>query len=184
MPVPAGPSSVVTVDQVKVRLKIPAATTTHDDKIQEFIDAAEAAYARMMGRPVSGSDTKRFDGGVDSILLPPGADSVTAAAYTDGTTVDTADLYVDNGIVYWGYGTAGRWTRGTRNVELTYTVETMPADHREVILGDVAGYFAATQRMGDPRQDENGYVTGFYGTPSNPWPGIAKLAASLNVGMG
>lgn len=166
---------------MKVRLKIPAATTAHDDKIQEFIDAAEAEYARYVG-PLSGTVTESLDGGSTSVILASAnVSAVTEAAYSDGTAVSVDDLELDTrtGIVHWGYGTAGRFAYGSRNVVLTYTIGTLTADHREAIIADVAGYFAATQRAGDERTDANGYADGFYNTPMNLFPRIRALAAPV-----
>ena len=137
--------AVVTVAQVRARLN--KTLTVDDTEIGEMIDAAEAEYAALVG-PIT-EKTLRFDGGRASLILPVNAATVTAVSYSDGTVVDVADLELDadTGILHWGYDTAGYFTFGARNVSVTFTV-TVPANHKEAIIADVAGYFAATQRGG------------------------------------
>ena len=140
--------AVVTVAQVRARLN--KTLTVDDAEIGEMIDAAEAEYASQVG-PIT-TKTLSFDGGRSSLILPVNAATVTAVSYSDGTVVDVADLEldVDSGLLHWGYGTAGYFTFGARNVTVTFTV-TVPANHKEAIIADVAGYFAATQRGGGGR---------------------------------
>lgn len=146
-----------------------------DGTIQRMLDAALAEYETFVG-PLPGSVTEFHDGGRDSIILASPMATITAAAYTDGTSITVSDLTARNGIVRWGYGTAGRFSYGTQNVEITYTAGSLPANHREAIIADVAGYFAATQRAGEPRVDENGYAAGFFNAPTNLFPRIRALA--------
>lgn len=171
----------VSPDEVKLRL---GKTTSDDDgEIEDMIAAAEAEYAELIG-PI-GSTTAKFHGGGASIILPAGVTAVTAAAYDDGTTIDLDDLDLDTrtGILHWGYNTAGVFTTGMRNVTLTYTV-ALPANHREAIIADVAGYFAATQRGGGtvtPRFPGEGYAEAYEapGTPLTLFPRIRALAARM-----
>lgn len=171
----------VSPDEVKLRL---GKTTSDDDgEIEDMIAAAEAEYAELIG-PI-GETTARFHGGQKSIILPAGVTAVTAAAYDDGTTIDLDDLDLDTrtGILHWGYNTAGRFTYGSRNVTLTYTV-ALPANHREAIIADVAGYFAATQRGNSslaPRLPGEGYAAVYEapGAPMTLFPRIRALAAKM-----
>lgn len=127
-----------------VRLRLNKTLTVDDDEIRDMLDAAVREYTEYVG-PV-GSVTETLSGGGDRLILrAPVVAEITAAAYADGTVIDVDDLTVDNGIVYWGYGTAGFFTWGTRNVTVTYTVGDLPVNHREVIIADVAGYFEASQ---------------------------------------
>lgn len=165
-------SSEITVDEVKLRLRM--TVDTNDDKIQSMLDAALAAYTRYVA-PLPGSVTETFDaGGTALVLRSADASAVTGASYDDGTTITASDLTVENGIVRWGYGTAGRFSYG--RVSITYTVGALDLDHREAILADVAGYFAATQRAGEQRLDENGFAAGYYNQPSMLFPRIMALA--------
>jgi len=136
-------AGVIQIADVRARLN--KTLTVDDDEIRDMIRAAEREYAEWVA-PL-GTVTETFSGGTDRLVLrAPNVTAITAAAYTDGTTISTDDLTVDNGIVYWGYNTAGYFTWGTRNVTITYTVGDVPANHRETIIADVAGYFEATQR--------------------------------------
>jgi hypothetical protein len=66
-------------------------------------------------------------------------------------------------------------------VSITYAAPALPANHREVIIADVAGYFAATQRGGAGRPSftgEAGYEEAYASTPQVLFPRIRALAAS------
>jgi hypothetical protein len=157
-----------------VRARLNKSLTVDDDEIRDMIRAAEAEYAEWVA-PI-GSVTETFSGGTDRLVLrAPSVTEITEAAYTDGTTIDVDDLLVDNGIVSWGYGTAGYFTWGTRNVTLTYTAADIPAHHRETIIADVAGYFEATQR-GPLGPDDTGYANAYTATPTVLFPRIRALA--------
>jgi hypothetical protein len=134
--------SLISRDDVKARLN--KTLDVDDAEIDAMIDAAEAEYAEWVA-PV-GTVTETLNGGADRLVLrAPNVTAVIEAVYSDGTVIDVDDLTVDNGIVYWGYGTAGYFTWGTRNVTVTYTVGDVPANHRETIIADVAGYFESSQ---------------------------------------
>lgn len=165
-------SSEIDISEVKSRLKL--TVDTHDAKLQDMLNAALAAYTRYVA-PLPGSVTEVFDGGGTALVLRSAdASAVTVASYDDGTTITASDLTVENGIVRWGYGTAGRFTYG--RVSITYTVGALDLDHREAILADVAGYFAATQRAGTERVDENGFTAGIFTEPTKLFPRIMALA--------
>lgn len=168
------------VTPAEVRLKLKKSNTTDDAKIQSMIDAAEAAYARHVG-PLPGDVTEVHHGGGTSLILgSANVSAITEAAYSDGTAIDVDDLSLDTatGIVYWGYGTPGVFTAGTRNVTVTYTAGELAADHREAIIADVAGYYVATQRGGDIRADfpGEGYADALLAAPLTLWPRIQALA--------
>lgn len=173
--------SVILLADVKKRLN--KTGTTDDAELQDMIDAAESYYARMIG-PLTGTVTETFDGGGTALVLSNlNVSAITAAGYTDGTTISTGDLTLNtaSGIVYWGFGTAGRFTWGSRNVTLTYTIGTLPAEHKETIIADVAGYFQATQRAGSGRPSftgEAGYEEAYASSPQILFPRIRELAKS------
>jgi hypothetical protein len=172
-------SSVIKIADVKARLNKTVAVD--DDEIQDMLDAAVAEYEQLIG-PVSGTVTEKHDGGSGIIVLgASNVSAVTAATYTDGTTITVSDLDVDTatGIVGWGWNTAGWFTSGRRNVTITYTVGALPANHREAIVADVAGYFEVTQRGGAGRPSfagEAGYEAAYAGTPTVLFPRIRELA--------
>jgi hypothetical protein len=175
----------VTATEVKSRLK--KSSVTDDTKIEAMIDAAEAEYAEyVLGLPgqtpiASTSVTQKFNGGGDRLVLAaPHVTAITAASYTDGSTLTYTDLDLDTsaGIVGWNYNTVGIFTAGTRNVSLTYTLGPLPTNHREAIIADVAGYYVATQRGGDIRADfpGDGYAETFNAAPMTLFPRIRALA--------
>jgi hypothetical protein len=172
-------SNVIRTSDVRARLN--KTLTVDDVEIQEMIDAALAEYEEWVG-PLPGTRTETLSGGQASLILrAPNATAVTALTYTDGTVVDVDDLSLDTatGILHWGYNTAGWFTAGTRNVTVTYTVGGIPANHRETIIADVAGYFAATQRGSQSRRfPGEGYAEPF-DNPTGPvvlFPRIRDLA--------
>lgn len=169
---------VVTVAQVRTRLN--KTTTVDDPEITEMIDAAEAEYAEQVA-PIA-SRTLRFQGGAQRLVLPLTATAVTAVAYTDGTAIAAGDMDFDagTGILHWRYGTRGYFTS---DVLVKFTV-SVPAHHREAILADIAGYFAATQRGNSGGALPPGYEGGFEDrtTPIVLFPRIRALA-SADVGV-
>lgn len=170
-------SSVVNLQDVKDRLN--KSLKVDDLEMSDMIDKAVVEYAEWVG-PVE-ARTVRLDGGRGRLILPRNTAAVTAVAYTDGTVVNVADLDLDveAGLLGWGYNTAGYFTRGTRNVLVTVRVR-VPANHREAIIADVAGYFAATQRGGGqgPSFSSEGYELAGALTPMVLFPRIRALAAS------
>lgn len=167
--------STIGVSEVKARLN--KTLTVDDAELQDMLDAAEAEYQEWVG-PI-GTKTLRYDGGRATLILPVGA-TVTAVAYDDGTAIDMADLYhaTDTGLLHWGYNTVGYFTAGARNVLVTFTV-TLPANHREAILADVAAYFSVSQRGGvggRPDFDATGDEPAAF-SPVTLFPRIRDLAA-------
>lgn len=171
----AAASASVKLADVKARLN---KTTADDDKeLLSIIASAVAAYERLIG-PISGTVTEVHDGGGTSIVLGnANVDSITAAAYTDGTDIDLEDLDLDSstGILHWKTDTAGLFTYGTRNVTVTYTVGALPRDHYEAIVADVAGYFQNTQ-LGPAGLPGEGYEQAQVSTPLTLFPRIKALA--------
>ncbi len=103
--------------------------------------------------------------------------SVTSATSNDGAVIDMADfdLDIDSGLLH------SATLRYTRNVVLTVTVGSLPANHREAIIADVAGYFAATQRgNGAGARPDTGYDSAYVdrSTPVVLFPRIRALAAA------
>lgn len=166
----------VTVQMVKDRLD--KTLTVDDAEIETMLDAALVEYETWVG-PVAGTVVENHNGGGTSLVLrSPQVSAITAATYSDGTTITLTDLDLDTatGIVHWGYGTAGYFTGGNRNVVLTYTVGAVPANHREAIAADVAGYFAATQQGPTGPEDDLGYTAAWRGAPAVMFPRIRALA--------
>jgi hypothetical protein len=167
-------SNVISLADVKVRLN--KTLTVDDAEIEAMIDAAIAEYEDHVG-PVSGTRTDVLDGGGTSLLLSTANPAtLVSLTYADGTVVDTADVTLDTttGLVFWNYGTAGRFSGGSRYVTVQYTVGPVPANHREAIIADVAGYFEATQA--GPVGPDEGYGFGSRTTPLVLFPRIRALA--------
>lgn len=175
--------SVILLAEAKLRLN--KTTTVDDTELQAMLDAAEAEYVELIG-PLTGTVVEKASGGHALIILSdPRATALTSVVYDDGTVVDVADLDLDTstGILHWGYNTAGSFTYGSRNVTVTYTV-SLPANHREAIIADVAGYFAATQRgssSAGPRLPGEGYGDAYEapGSPLTLFPRIRALAERM-----
>lgn len=160
-------------------------------EIQDMINKAEAEYAEwVLGLPgqtpiASTSVTQKFNGGGNRIILAaPHVTAITAASYSDGSTLTYTDLDLDTltGLVGWKYNTAGYFTSGIRNVSITYTLGALPANHEETIIADVCGYYAATQRAGSSRPafaGEAGYEDVFQTNPLVLFPRIRALAAAV-----
>lgn len=166
-------SNVISLDDVKNALN--ATLTVDDSEIERMLDAAIAEYEEYVG-PIAGPLTETYSGGERIVLNAPNVTAVTAVEYTDGTTVDVTDLDLDTriGVLGWKPGTSGGFTWGVRNVIVTYTVGALPANHREAIIADVAGYFAGTQ-LGPTGPDE-GYGAEFRAAPLVLFPRIRSLA--------
>lgn len=149
--------------------------TVDDVEIQRMLDSACAEYEQWVG-PLPSAVTEKLNGGGATLLLrSPNVTAITTAAYTDGTTITLTDLdLTSSGIVGWGYGTTGVFTRGTRNVTVTYTVGEVPLNHVEAIIADVAGYFEMTQE--GPAGPDDGYALGNRGAPLVLFPRIRALA--------
>ena len=170
--------SVVTTAEVKLALN--KTLTVDDAELQDRIDMAERYFVRQIG-PITGSHTVKRNGGGSTLFLPVTATEVTAVTYSDSTAIDLDDLDfdADTCMLHWNYNTAGYFTAGTRNVHVTYTAD-LADDHRGVIIDDVAGWFAATQRGGGagPSFSSEGYELPYQQTPATPWPRIDALARS------
>lgn len=156
-----------------LRTRLNKTTTVDDVELQDMLDAAIAYYARVVGPTVNGS--VRLDGG-PVLILPRNITSLTSITYSDGTTVPVAsvDFEATTGLLRHPF------RRGARNVTVDFTT-AVPVDHQEVILADVAGYFAATQRGGSPGALPGvGYESGLEdrSSPVVLFPRIAALAKS------
>jgi hypothetical protein len=179
-------SVVIDYDALKDRLNKSGARHVDDDELADMLDAALAEYETYVG-PLPGTVTESHDGGYGSIVLGSSAVSaVTAAAYSDGTTITLADLDLDTrtGILHWGYNTTGWFTSGRRNVTITYTVGALPANHREAIIDALAWYFRSTQHSSGAGQadfpgegGEGGAPGEFFFSPS--WQGVQSRIRAL-----
>lgn len=168
------PAGMVSVEDIKTRLD--KTLTVDDAEIADMLNAALTEYAEYVG-PLPGQVTETLSGGGTTVVLRAmNPASILTAAYSDGTTitVDDLDLDTSTGILGWGYSTAGRFTAGRRNLTVTYLVGDIPANHKEAIAADVAGYFEMTQD--GPAGPDDGDATGNRSTPLVLFPRIRSLA--------
>lgn len=171
--------SVVAPADVRPRLN--KTSTADDAELQTMIDAAEAEFSELIGPPAPAPFTEQHDGPTAFLRYPTvSVESVTAAA---GTALAATDytLSASSGLLAlpaWGGPFAVSYTAG---------FDPLPENYREVIVADVAGYFAATQRGGGTvRPSFPGEDVDFEpGTtfPVAPWPRIAALARRLRGGV-
>lgn len=171
----------VSLADVKEHLRI-----TSDDldaQLQKFIDRATTAMSHYVGPLVPTTVTRVLDGGEVSLILPDfPVLSLTSVGYADGSMIDLDDLDLDlsTGIVHWGYGTAGRFTGGSRYVTATYTAgwQPVPEDLQQAVL-ELVRHLWETQRGNKPgRASGDETQSGSFGT----WPPrVQELIAPYRV---
>jgi hypothetical protein len=171
-------------------------TTPDATELQTMLEAAISLYERMFG-PVADTVTEVRNGGSPVIMLDrtPVA-SITSVTEYVGTVAYTLTSQPPGSTVnMYGYSLddpiAGRLVRrssagmpmpflgGYGSVVIAYITGTLPADHRETIVLDVAGYFAVTQRGADnpagfPGDGE--FQSAYTPTPQELFPRIRNLA--------
>lgn len=168
--------SALTPDDVRPRLN--KTSTIDDDELQDMIDAAEAEFAELIGPLEVTSYTEEYAGPVVLLKFPVVAVASVTSYY--GTLLASADytLTASSGVLTLPcHG-------GPYAVVYTAGHAVLPANYREVIIADVAGYFAATQRGGGTIRPafpgEAADIEPGTTFPLSPWPRIAALAKRLN----
>lgn len=154
----------------EVRERLNKTTSVDDAELRKMLVAASAEYEQKVSRV--GTFEVRCDGG-PVVILPRGTQAASFA-YADGGAAPAVDVDLDAGLAY------GPFHRGRRNVLARVTVPA-PPNHIEVILADVAGYFAATQRGNAPTALPSGYDAA-YAEPTTPltlFPRINALASTF-----
>jgi hypothetical protein len=182
----------VTVATVKARLN--KTLTVDDAEIQEMLDAAVAEYESLIG-PTSATThgphvvTPRVLSDGLAGFFTPVTPLVSLTSVTDrhGTAVAAGDFVisdVESGQVRPASGGVLSFaTSWPSPLVVTYVAGGLTANRREVIVADVAGYFAATQRGSTVGALPAG-AGGFYATegssaPLESFPRIKALAAAL-----
>jgi len=136
---PAKPGFVISLEQARKSLRMPAGQTIDDEDLRDLIASATAPIEDMCGPILARACDDWLDGGWDSVrLLQAPCIAITAvtesfgAGYTrtltsqplDGTTFDgygyTVDL-VDGLVIRRAMGTAAPFMTGRRNIHVTYT---------------------------------------------------------------
>lgn len=179
MPIPAS-SILPTVEDLKERLNV--TSTTHDDELQDMLDAAAELVALHVGPLDSTSVTETHYGASGKHPLVLGRApvlEVTSLTNVNGSTW-TADDYTfegASGLLRLAY--AGGYARWSGDVTVTYTVgrESLPGPIREAVL-IVAADMWSTQRGNAPSALP---VADDLGLPASPnaLPAIPPRAFSL-----
>jgi hypothetical protein len=175
----ASPVSVLLPADVRPRLNKTSAAD--DAEIQDLIDAAEGEFAELVGPLAATAYTEKHRG---SLLIldrrPVVSVQSVADAYGTVLVADDYELSADAGLL-----TVVR--PGTYTVAYTAGYAVLPGNIRELIIADVAGYFARTQRGG-------GSVRGGFpgdefaepiveSSPVSMWPRIAAYARRHTVAL-
>lgn len=148
---------VVSLDEVKAHLNIPATSTDLDEEIRRFMDAAndlaEEYTGRVLGRRTI---TEIYDGSRDVLFLrTPCALSVTSVV-ENGVTLTANDYALDySGMRLNRLGSGsldaiqgyGWWARGARNITVTYVAgyTNPPAIAKQGVL-EIVRHLWQTQR--------------------------------------
>ena len=164
------------ISPADVRPRLNKTVATDDDEIQEMIDAAEAEFEELIGPLAVTPYTEQHAGPVALLQRPVAAVQSVVDLY--GTAVLPSEYSLNAAAGILTIGRAGSFT-------VTYTVgyDVLPANYREVIIADVAGYFSRTQRGGSanrpafPGDEFAESPAGFGSGPVSMWPRIAALAA-------
>lgn len=197
---PTGPTSLVTLDDVKAHLNIDPNVTDGDTELQGFIDAATAYIQSLTGPIVPRQFTETHSGGGSTIVLRNApvlqVDSVVEYVGPTGYTLTRADLGTDGGAYSyslddpragiirrrWNGGLVGAFIGGERNVLVTYWAgqASVPADIRMAVLQDIAGLYQPSQMGTNPY----GSDTALGNAPLNPmnlFPRVAEILSATST---
>ena len=150
---------IVSLDEVKAHLNIPATNTTSDAELERFIDAATDLAQNycgvILGRKTY-TETYNGNGGGFLVLRHPKAISITSVVENSVTLVSGTDFYLDltgqrlvrigTSGLYWT-NTTGNWSPGIQNVVVTYVAGYVnpPASARQGVL-EIIRHLWQTQR--------------------------------------
>jgi hypothetical protein len=157
-----------------VRPRLNKTSTVDDAEIQEMIDDAEAEFVDLVG-PLASTPFSEKHRGSTLILDRRPVISVQSVTDSVGTVVPVGDYELS---ARAGLLTVAR--PGTYTVAYTAGYAVLPGNVREVIVADVAGYFARTQRGGGSFRgsfpgDELAEPV-VESSPVSMWPRIAAFA--------
>jgi hypothetical protein len=206
VPIPnttGAPTELVTLDDVKTQLQIPATTGNYDDQLQGYIDAATAYIQQATGPILNRTCTEVHSGGGLTIVLddPPVLTVTSVTEYVGptaypltqaelGTATGAYAFSLDDpqaGIICRRFtgGLAGRFAGGYRNVQVVYVAGVVAVDPsiRFATLMDIQGLWTQTQE-GGPSTAFGGQIgetgsDGWTASPSNPIGAFPRLAAML-----
>lgn len=153
-----------------VRPRLNKTSTKDDQEIQDLIDAAEAEFVELIGPLTLTPFTERHSGPVALLRRRPVVEVVSVTAAGGSVVTLAADaLDAEAGLLTIGGG-------GTYAVTYTAGHESLPYSIRELIIADVAGYFARTQRGGGFPGDRSADLEPEGASPVLMWPRIAAYA--------
>lgn len=160
-------TGLISLDDAKKSLGI--TTTTNDEDIQRYIDAATPVIEQKTGPLTPGTVTYKIDGGGYALSLPVKFNSVTTLK-ENGTTI--TDFVSDGGagLIFGGTTTVPReFKSGTRNMEATVTVgaATIPPNV-QLAARELVRHWWQLGRQGPRPQFENGsmVVANGFGVPT------------------
>lgn len=147
-------ASVLSLPDAKKYLGIPDNVVTHDEELQAFIDAAEAALERRVGPLQPKSRTDRVRGGSALSLLAMPAISLTSVTDVNGGSLSVDDLYLNGaaGVVTNVYGSSFP----AREYDVTYSAgrASCPPDLM-MALKELVRHLWRTQRGPGGTADQN-----------------------------
>lgn len=190
---------IVSLEETKEFLNIPATTTTSDDELERFIAAASAMWIRRIGQPSTATFTETHDGGRSTIILDHSpVQSVASVVESQGGgvshTLSQVTLATSESFGPWDYtldastgvltrrasGSAIPFASGSGNISVTYTsgYESVPEDIEHAILLLVL-HLWQTQRGGQAgRQSADEWNPAFAFT----WPSrVEEIAATYII---
>jgi hypothetical protein len=173
-------SQVISVDDIR-RAALNKTLPNDDREIQRMLTAALAEYEEHVGPLTSGSLVRYYGGAFPRNIT----DVVVTDADGNEVTFGSSN-YIASPYLYWneplrimGHGLSGL----TPELFITYTAGSLPANHRELIIADVAGYFESTQRSDGAGQagfpGEGGFEAAYAATPQVLFPRIRALGKSV-----
>lgn len=161
-----GPTSLVSLTDVKAHLNIPTEDTSHDTEIQGFIDDTQPIIEDIVGPVVQVNCDEWYDGGQQEIVLRTrpvvSVTSVTeyignvAYTLTSAASPDLAGPYsfvLDGGrIIRRRSGVMGAFPVGFSNVHVVYVAgrATVPTNVRLGTLELIRHNYQMTQLAGRP----------------------------------
>ena len=175
-------TSIVSLDEVKAHLNIATGTTTNDEEIRRFIDAAtdlaENYVGCVLGRQTFTSE--KYDGNVDCLRIRNPRVISIASVYENGLLLSSTDYVIDpSGQRLYRVTTGaisspsyfGIWAPGANNIVVTYTAgfTNPPGAVRQGVL-EIIRHLWQTQRgsagvMGRVQSGDDFYPSGTFSLP-------------------
>lgn len=175
-------TSVISLDQAKAHLNIPASNTTNDEEIRRFIDAATDLAENYVGC-ILGRQTftnEKYDGNTDHLRIRNPKVISIASVYENGNLLNAADYLLDptgqrlyrvTTVAYSASNYYGIWAPGANNITVTYTAGFLnpPGAVQQGVL-EILRHLWQTQRgavsvMGRAQPGDDFYPASTYSLP-------------------